>query len=115
MSSKLANGFWVAEGLLPTAWIFAPQQNCSPTDAQQGPIYTGRGADCGVGTGHESPGRNILEKAQPSNRLSGKEIGDRVYSWEAQNGEEITLCRFMLFNNFLHKICITWLSRLSAE
>lgn len=52
MSSKLANGFWILKGLVPTVWDFAPQQNCFPTYAQQNALHTGKDAGCGIGTGH---------------------------------------------------------------
>lgn len=62
----------------------------------------------GLGTVYEGLGHSSQEKAHPSSCLIGMEIGDRVYSWEMEKEKEkeITLCRFLLFNNFLHQICL---------
>lgn len=60
----------------------------------------------GLGTVYEGLGHSSREKAQPSSCLIGMEIGNRVYSWEMEKEKEITLCRFLLFNNFLHQICL---------
>ena len=57
--------FGCAESLVHAAWVFAPQQNCTPPDAQPGPIHSGRVAGCGMGTGDRCLGHSILQKPNP--------------------------------------------------